>query len=226
MRRAWVLSVGRTTGPLTTNELQYCRKLVDDTPVVETVADDDNDVPYSSPMDDTPLDQRPEVMFPDPDEDLPPHLHKPKPYGTPNPTETPHDFSGQFLHTDNPVLPNALPPAQMIDRTFLMPPKDDGTCYRAKIVALIDDHLAANAFEKQPERIKFKCLVNNKYEEIATYNDIVNCIEADDTWDGVWKFRLILDHKHVKPSDENYMQCSANVLIEWESGETSWCDSD
>jgi len=42
---------------LSTNELQYCRKLVDDTPVVETVADDDDDVPYSSPMDDTPLDQ-------------------------------------------------------------------------------------------------------------------------------------------------------------------------
>jgi len=68
---------------LSTNELQYCRKLVDDKPVVKTVDDDDDDVPYSSPMDDTPLDQRPEVMFPDPDEDLPPHLRKPKPYGLP-----------------------------------------------------------------------------------------------------------------------------------------------
>jgi len=28
-------------------------------------------------MDDTPLDQRPEVMFPDKDEDLPPHLREP-----------------------------------------------------------------------------------------------------------------------------------------------------
>jgi len=125
----------------------------------------------------------------------------------------------------------------MINRTFLMPPEDDGTRYRAKIIALIDDHLAANEFEKQPERIKFKCLVNDKYEEIVAYNDIVDYIEADNTWDGVWKFRRILDHKYVKPSDPNYMQCSVNVLIEWESGETSWqplhrkdkagiCDSD
>jgi len=173
-------------------------------------------------MDDTPLGQRPEVMFPDKDKDLPPHLHKPRPYGTPNPEETPRNFSGQTLHTDNPVLPNALPPDKMIDRTFLMPPKEDGTRHRAKIIALIDNHLAENDFEKQPERVQFKCLVNDKYEEVVAYNDIVDYIKADDTWDGVWKFRRILDHKYVTPSDKNYMQCSVNVLIEWESGETSW----
>jgi len=110
----------------------------------------------------------------------------------------------------------------MLDRTFLMPPEDDGTRYRAKIITLIDNHLAENDFEKQPEHIKFKCLVNDQYKEIVAYNDIVDYIEADDTWDGVWKFRRILDHKYVKRSDKNYMQCSVNVLIEWESGETSW----
>jgi len=110
----------------------------------------------------------------------------------------------------------------MINRTFLMPPEDDGTRYRAKIVALIDNHLAENNFEKQPERIKFKCLVNDKYEEIVVYNAIVDYIKTDNTWDGVWKFRRILDHKYVKPSDKDYMQCSGNVLIEWESGETLW----
>jgi len=198
---------------LSTDELQYCQKLVDNAPIVKTVAKDEDDIPYLSPMDDTPLDQRPEVMFPNKDEDLPPHLREPKPYGTPNPTETPHDFSGQFLHTENPVLPNALPPEQMIDRTFLMPPEDDGTRYRAKIVALIDNHLAENDFEKQPKRIKFKCLVNDKYEEVMAYNDIVDYIKADDTWHGVWKFRRILDHTHVTPSDKDYMQCSVNVLI-------------
>jgi len=64
------------------DKLQYCRishrpTYVDNsTPVVETVAEDDDNVPYSSPMDDTPLDQGPEVLFPDKDEDLPPHLRK------------------------------------------------------------------------------------------------------------------------------------------------------
>jgi len=47
----------------------------------------------------------------------------------------------------------------MLDRTFLMPPEDDGTRYRAKIIALIDNHLAENDFEKQPEHVKFKLLI-------------------------------------------------------------------
>jgi len=94
---------------------------------------------------------------------------------------------------DNPVLPNGLPPDKMIDRTFLMPPKEDGTRHRAKIIALINSHLAENDFEKQPKCVKFKCLVNDKYEEVVAYNDIVDYIEADDTWDGVWKFHRILD---------------------------------
>jgi len=140
----------------------------------------------------------------------------------PNPEETPRNFSGKTLHTDNPVLPNALPPDKMIDRTFLMPPEEDSTQHRAKIIALIDNHLAENDFEKQPKRVKFKCLVNDKYEEVVAYNDMVDYIKTNDTWDGVWKFRRILDHKCVTRSDKNYMQCSVNVLIEWESGETSW----
>jgi len=69
---------------LMVDELQCCRisyrpTYVDSSiPTVETVTEDgDDDIPNSSPMDDTPLDQRPEVMFPDKDEDLPPHLREP-----------------------------------------------------------------------------------------------------------------------------------------------------
>jgi len=62
--------------------------------------------------------------------------------------------------------------------------QEDGAQHRAKIIALIDNHLAENDFEKQPARVKFKCLVNDKYEEIVACNDIVDYIEADDTWDG------------------------------------------
>jgi len=64
---------------LSIDELQCCHighrptYIDNSTPTVETVAeDDDDDIPYSSPMDDTPLNQRPEVMCPDKVEDLPP----------------------------------------------------------------------------------------------------------------------------------------------------------
>ena len=55
-----------------------------------------------------------------------------------------------------------------------------------------------------------------------SYNQIVDYIEEDQTWDGIWKFREILDHKKVKPSDEDYKGCSWNLLIEWETGERTW----
>jgi hypothetical protein len=50
-------------------------------------------------------------------------------------------------------------------------------------------------YEEHPELIKFKCLVNDKYEEIVSCNQIVDFIENDDSWDDVWKFREILKHK-------------------------------
>jgi len=162
---------------LSTDKLQYCHishrptHVDKSAPTVETVTEDDNDAPYSSPMDDALLDQLPEVLFPDKDEDLTPHLREPRPCGAPNPKETPRDFSGQFFHTENPVLPNGLTPNKMIDRTFLMPPEEDGTRHQDKIIALIDSHLAENNFEKQPERVKFKCLINDKCEEVVAYNN-------------------------------------------------------
>jgi len=112
----------------------------------------------------------------------------------------------------------------MIDHTFLMPPEGGGTRHMAKIIALINNHLAKNNFEKQPKCIKFKCLVNDKYKEVVAHNDIINYIKADDTWDRVWKFCRFLqvDYKYVKRSDKDCMQCVVNVLIEWESGKTLW----
>jgi len=36
-----------------------------------------------------------------------------------------------------------------------------------------------------PAHIKFRCLVNNDFEEVVTYNDLVDFIEKDTTWEGV-----------------------------------------
>lgn len=39
---------------------------------------------------------------------------------------------------------------------------------------------------------KFKYLVDGKYEEVVVYNDIVNHIEADCTWEGLRHFKKII----------------------------------
>ncbi len=138
------------------------------------------------------------------------------------------DFTFENLKTDNPTVSIRLPPEEMIDRTFLMPPEEDGSRCHAKIVKLIDGHKAKG--QEDPAYIKFKCLVNDKYEEIVAYNDIVDYIEQDDSWDGTWKFKRILAHQgplrrppkgkeHLEP---RYKGSKYNVLVEWETGEKSW----
>jgi hypothetical protein len=104
----------------------------------------------------------------------------------------------------------------MIERTFLLPPGSDGTRQRAKIIEMVNG--MRDKAHADPEFVKFKCRVNDKYDEIVAYNDIVDFIEADHTWDGVWKFREIKDHENVTPGHERYKGSSINVLIEWENG--------
>jgi hypothetical protein len=67
---------------------------------------------------------------------------------------------------------------------------------------------------------KFRCLID-EYEVVA-YSDIVDYIEQDDTWDGVWKFKEILDHKIVKANDKDYRGSRFNLKMLWETGEITW----
>ena len=58
-----------------------------------------------------------------------------------------------------------------------------------------------------PDLIRFRCRVNNKYDEIVAYSDINDYIEKDRTWEGIYTFEEILEHKEVKPSDPDYKGC-------------------
>jgi hypothetical protein len=161
-------------------------------------------------MDDPPLSEQPVVKTVEEDEDEP---ERPT-------TKESTKFDTDFLRTDNPTQPS-LPPEEMIDRTFLMPPEEDGSRVRAKIIQRVNEH--KDELATHPEVIRFKCLINNKYEEVVAYNDIVDYIEQDDTWDGVWKFREILDHKGpIKPSDKEYKGSRFNLQVLWETGEITW----
>ncbi|CAB9526097.1 hypothetical protein SEMRO_1776_G296900.1 [Seminavis robusta] len=88
----------------------------------------------------------------------------------------------------------------MLERNFLMPPAEDGTRVRAKILGRVKYH--KEKVQKHPDMIKFKCRVNDEYEEIVGYNDIVEHIEQDQNWDGTWKFRKIMDHQSIDHSTE------------------------
>jgi len=124
-------------------------------------------------------------------DDLADHLKHQKP-GEENPLDEPLKFGKKALQTLNPTEKN-LKPKEMIGRTFLMPPTADGSRHRAKIMEAVRD--MKDKAHKDTAHIEFKCLVNNSFEEVVAYNDLVDHIEKGTTWDGVWTFKKILSRK-------------------------------
>jgi hypothetical protein len=110
-------------------------------------------------------------------------------------------------------------PEDLVGRTFLMDPKEDGQRFRAWIVKLIEDHESDVA--ENPTRIKFLCSVNNdQAEELITYNKLLEYIACDEETDIVWKFRRIISHQGpLKPGHHDYKGSAYNIMVEWENGE-------
>ena len=120
---------------------------------------------------------------------------------------------------------NELPtisPDDLIGRTYLREPSSDGTRLRAKIVEKImsDDRERTS----DPRYIKFRCTVNNgEFEDIVTYIDIINHIERKEDEDTGWKFSSITDHQGpLSKGDKDYKGSRFNVLVNWDSGESTY----
>ena len=188
----------------------------------------DEEQPDWSPMDDPPLKNIPIVETINEEgyiEGLPEEA-RPRIPGQSVVDNKPAHLHSNDMDTPNPTV-TGLPPEEMIDRTFLMPAEQDGTRHRAKIIELVNEH--KKGLEDHPELVRFRCKVNDDYEEIVAYNDIVDYIEEDRTWEGVWKFREILDHSPKLTAKSKlckkyggYKGSSVNVLVEWETGDRTW----
>jgi len=110
-------------------------------------------------------------------------------------------------------------PIDLVGRTFLLEPCEDGQRFRARIVKAIEDH--EDTLAHHPEHLQFLCSINDDAaEEIMSYNDILAHIQRDEDSNIVWKFRRITSHEGpLKPNHPNYKGSSYNVLVEWENGE-------
>lgn len=75
---------------------------------------------------------------------------------------------------------------------------------------------------QQRDRVKFRCSINDEqFEEILSYNEIINHIEQDETETGIWKINSISGHQGpLSKSDTNYNGSRYNVLVNWETGES------
>ena len=119
------------------------------------------------------------------------------------------------IHMANIVIPNLL------GRSFLLPPEDNGERHMAKVID-IDDH------GQTLEDIKFKLKINkDQAEEIMSYNQLMDYIQkgtdAEEDPDSLFKFRDIVAHQGpLESTDPNHKGSKYNVMVEWESGEVTY----
>ena len=66
---------------------------------------------------------------------------------------------------------------------------------------------------------KFRCFINNaKYEDILTYNLILQHIQNDKNTDIIWKLKRIISYEGpLLPLDKIYNGYSYPVRMEWET---------
>ena len=138
---------------------------------------------------------------------------------TPNFEQFVNSQSGE--DEDNPIHMANIDIPNLLGRSFLLPPEDNGEHHMAKIID-IDDH-------GQPlEDIKFKLKINkDPAEEIMSYNQLMDYIQkgtdAEEDPDSLFKFRDIVAHQGpLESTDPNHKGSKYNVMVEWESGEVTY----
>ena len=122
---------------------------------------------------------------------------------------------------DNPIPMANIDIPNLLGRSFLPPPEDNGERHMAKIID-IDDH-------GQPlEDIKFKLKINkDQAEEIMSYNKLMDYIQkgtdAEEDPDSLFKFKDIVAHQGpLESTDPDHKGSNYNVMVEWESGEVTY----
>ena len=107
-------------------------------------------------------------------------------------------------------------PSDLVGRSFLMNTNDDEEKLKAQVVEAVniyDDKLKDEGGHR-----KFVCSVNDdKYEEILSYNEILQHIEEDA--EIVWSFKRISAHiEPLKRTHPSYKGSKYNIQVKWENG--------
>ena len=109
----------------------------------------------------------------------------------------------------------------LVGCTFTLPKKKQGT---ATIVEAISKHEEdVNNPSKNSAHTKFKIQHNkDKFEEILSYNEIIDHNECSEDAPVMWELDEIIGHQgpllHNHP---NYDSSPYNVLLRWANGETT-----
>ena len=119
-------------------------------------------------------------------------------------------------------------PSDLIGRTFLLPPEENGERHRAKVNRNVVDIIDQDN-SRRVENINFILgIANGKVEELISYNQLLEHLEdVQDNDMGMdqelYKFRAIIGHQGpLLASDPDWEKSRYNVQVEWVTGEITF----
>ena len=116
----------------------------------------------------------------------------------------------------------------VIGRTFLLPPQDNGERLRAKVTKKVVEEIEAADGNRIPNINFILDIGEGKVEELITYNQLLDHLEQADEQDNsmdqeLYTFRAINGHEgQLKATDPTWKGSEWNVEIEWETGEITF----
>ena len=140
-----------------------------------------------------------------------PH-ENPTKHPTPDPSDTPTVYI-KSRHDDGPTSSKPLPefnPEDLVGRTFLLPPGDNGERLRAKVTRKVVEDIEKADGERVQKLSYILGIGNGKVEELISYNQLVDHLEAaanedNEINDDLFKFRALIGHQGpLKPTDPNW----------------------
>ena len=167
--------------------------------------------------------------------------HQPHSKPTKHPTSVPDDEKPaqpatptvyiKSRHDDGPTSSKLLPefnPHDLVGRTFLLPPGDNVERLRAKVTRKVVEDIDQVDGERVQNLSFILGIGNGKLEEIISYNQLVDHLEAaanedNEIGDDLYKFRALIGHQGpLRPTDPNWKGSKYNVLVQWETGEKTY----
>ena len=119
-------------------------------------------------------------------------------------------------------------PSDLIDRTFLLPPEENGERHRAKVTRQVVEIIDQDNGQRV-ENINFILEIGNgKVEELISYNQLLEHLENAHDHDicmdqELYRFRAIIGHQGpLLASDRDWKGSKYNVQVEWETGEITF----
>ena len=119
-------------------------------------------------------------------------------------------------------------PSDLIGRTFLLPPEENGERHRAKVTRQVVEIIDQDNGQRV-ENINFILDIGNgKAEELISYNQLLEHLENTQDHDmsmdqELYRFRAIIGHQGpLLASDPDWKGSKYNVQVEWETGEITF----